>query len=55
MPRQKVWVILVANHKTAKHGPARITLSDDMKTKVDIYVTMIRCVCDPFDDASLST
>ena len=45
-----VWVILVEEHKTGKQGPARLTLSDQGKRKVDRYVEHVRPACDPLSN-----
>ena len=44
-----VWMINVYDHmhKTGKQGPARLTLHDEDKQKLDDYVTFVRPGCDP--------
>ena len=45
-----MWVVLVANHKTAKKGPAQLTVTDTLKMKLNMYLQVVRKVCDPLDD-----
>ena len=50
MPREKVWIISVQQHKTSRQGPARLTISDAQRDRLDLYVSLFRALCDPFDD-----
>ena len=44
-----MWVMSVANHKTAVRGPAMLTMDDDHHHKVGQYVEKIRPVLDPLE------
>ena len=46
-PREDVWVLSVANHKTAMKGPAHLTLDQDGMDRVDAYVRHVRPQIDP--------
>ena len=37
-----VWVLSVANHKTAAKGPARLTLDDEGTQRLEMYVNYVR-------------
>ena len=41
-PRDGVWVMSMADHKTAAAGPARLSLDQDKMSKLLEYVTAIR-------------
>ena len=42
-----VWVINVHEHKTGQQGPARLTMDDDDKRRLDDYVLYVRPGLDP--------
>ena len=44
--------VTVHDHKTARSGPARLTLSQELKGRVDEYVNVLRPLCDPFDNVN---
>ena len=39
----------VKTHKTATMAPAKLTLPEGHKTRLDNYVHILRPICDPFD------
>ena len=44
-----VWVITVYHHKTQRHGPAKLTIGQEFKKKIDNYVRFLMPLCDPFE------
>ena len=46
-----VWMINVYDHKTDKQGPARLTLHNEDKQKLDDYVSLVRLGCGPSERA----
>ena len=50
--RDGVWVFTVRDHKTARSGPAQLTLSQEFKARLDAYVSVLRPLCDPFDEVN---
>ena len=50
LPEERVWVVLVADHKTLRKGLARLTVSDSFKTRLDMYLSVVRVACNPLDD-----
>jgi hypothetical protein len=45
-----VWVINVHEHKTGRQGPARLTIDQDDKERLDNYVMFVRPALDPLND-----